>query len=306
MDSSYEYPDKPKEPDKKPCADCDLTDFDSMNCQVEGIAAEAEYMKKYQEDLKRRRTQFDTVRTAYDAARNAVAEDLALITEQLKKLRDQLECQLDEKKRTCLTDAWREVAGQLEKCGGEQGCCVTEEQCNFEWQFVKKPTAPEVRALIEDFERRVTAAEKCFDDVLAKEPDELKKRVTALKEFVAAIATAAADTKTTDYSRAFAELLWAEHRRRRIWLGFDNPNDFADCLCLALNCSLKGRRALAKLYGELKKLDCEDEKQKDRCTWLKANVVEEILAACRRICPPEKEQGSSRQSEQGSNQQSAY
>jgi hypothetical protein len=291
MDDSYEYPEtKPKEPEKKPCADCDLGDFDSVNCEVEGIAAEAEYMKQYQEDLKRRRTQFDAVRTAYDAARQAVAADLKQISEQLKKLREQLECQLDEKTRTCLVDAWREVAEQLEKCGGEQGCCVTEEQCTFEWQFVKKPTAPEIRALIEDFERRVTAAEKCFDDVLAKEPEELKKRVAELKTFVAAIGATAADTNTTDYSRAFAELLWAEHRRRKIWLGFDDPNDFADCLCLALNCSLKGRRALAKLYGILKTLDCEDKGKETRCTWLKAHVVDEILAACRRICPPEKEE----------------
>jgi hypothetical protein len=291
MDSSYQYPEtKPEEPEKKPCADCDLSDFDSVNCQVEGIAAEAEYMQKYQEDLKRRRTQFDTVRTAYDTARLEVAADLAQISEQLKKLRDQLECQLDEKKRMCLKDAWGEVAEQLEKCGGEQGCCVTEDQCKFEWQFVKKPTAPEVRALIEDFERRVAAAENCFDNVLAKEPEELKKRVADLKALVAAIGATAADPKTTDYSRAFAELLWAEHRRRKIWLGFDDPNDFADCLCLALNCSLRGRRALAKLNGILKTLDCEDKGMADRCAWLKAHVVDEILAACRRICPPDKEE----------------
>jgi hypothetical protein len=291
MDSSYDSPEtKPKEPEKKPCADCDLSDFDSVNCQVEGIAAEAEYMKKYQDDLKRRRTQFDALRTAYDAARQEVATDLAQITEQLRKLRDQLDCQLDEKKRTCLVDAWAEVAAQLDKCGGEQGCCVTEDQCKFVWQFVKKPTAPEVRALIEDFERRVTAAEKCFDDVLAKEPDDVKKRVADLKAFIEAIGATAADTKTIDYSRAYAELLWAEHRRKKIWLGFDNPNDFADCLCLALNCSLKGRRELAKLNGILKTLDCEDKGNEDRCAWLKAHVVDEILAACRRICPPEKEE----------------
>jgi hypothetical protein len=287
--SSYSYGEtKPKEPDgdDKPCADCDLSGFDSVNCEVEGVAAEAEYMKQHQEKLKQRRSQFDTARTDYDKARTEVAEKLAQIRKKLKRLRDQLECQLSDKKKRCLDDAWTEVAEQLKKCGGEGGCCVTEEQCSFEWELPDEPTAAEIRAFIEDFERRVVKAEDCFDRVLVKEPQELKTRVNELSDYVDKIEKAASDTKTTDYSEVYAQLLWAEHRARKIWLGFDNPSDYVDCLCRALKCSLDGRRALAKLTGLLKTRDCLSKGEEDRCTWLKGHVVEQILAACRRLCPP--------------------
>jgi hypothetical protein len=288
--SSYSYGETkpPKEPDgdDKPCADCDLSGFDSVNCEVEGVAAEAEYMKQYQEKLKQRRAQFDTARTAYDKARLEVAVNLAQIRKKLKRLKDQLDCQLDEQKRRCLYDAWREVAEKLKKCGGEGGCCVTEEQCNFSWELPEDATPAQIRALIEDFDRRVVKAEDCFDNVLVKEPDELKKRVTELLAFVDEIDKAASDTKTTDYSEVYAKLLWAEYRAKKIWLGFDNPSDYVDCLCRALKCSLDGRRALAKLNGLRTTRDCVAQGEADRCKWLNSHVVEEILAAYRCLCPP--------------------
>jgi hypothetical protein len=294
MNSSYGYPQpKPPDPGKdKPCTDCDLGGFDSVNCEVKGIAAEAAYMQTYQDKLKGRRAQFDTTRPAYDTARGGAAADLQQITQQLKRLRDQLECQLGEEQRKCLTDAWHQVRQQLEDCGFEQGCCVTDEHCTFEWTLPDDAKAPAIRALIEDFERRVGAAEACFDNVLVKEPDELTKRVADLKAYVTGIVTAVADPKTTDYANAFAQLLWAEYRREKIWLGFDTANEYIDCLCLTLNCSLRGRRALAKLTGILAVLDCKDQSTTDRCSTLRNNVVAEILAACRRICPPQQSTGT--------------
>lgn len=280
--SSYPYPQtKPAGPEHehRPCADCDLSGFDSVNCEIEGITAESDYMKLHKEKFATRRKQFDSARTAYDKARGEVAADLAQISQQLSRLRDQLECHLDEQTRQCLTEAWQDVAEQLRNCGGEQGCCVTEEQCRFEYDLGQEPKAPDIRALLEDFERRVVAAEGCFDKVLAAEPEELKKRIANLKTYIAAIA---ADPKTVDYSRAFAELLWAEHRRDKVWLGFDDVNEYAECLCLALTCSLEGRRAIAKLTGVLATLNCKDQGVTDRCTWLRDHVVEEILAGCRR------------------------
>lgn len=301
--SSYPYPPTKPGDDQhdhpKPCADCDVSGFDDVNCEVEGITAESEYLKQYKEKLAGRRKAFDTARTAYDKARHDVATDLAAITHQLKRLREQLECQVDEEKRRCLTDAWHEVREQLERCGGEQGCCVTDEQCDFGYELGEHPKAPQIRALIEDFDRRVVAAEWCFDEVLVKEPDELVKRVADLKAFVEAIAAEVADQKTTDYSHAFAELLWAEYRRHKVWLGFDEHSEYADCLCLALNCSLNGRRALAKLTGVVATLDCKDKGIRDRCDWLKGHVVDEILAACRRICPPRHDEGSPAQASAG-------
>jgi hypothetical protein len=296
--SSYPYPQtKGADRPRKPCADCNMSDFDSHNCEVEGITAESEYLKPHKVTFAARRKAFDTARTAYDTTRDEVGADLKQIKDKLRRLREQLECQLDDKGRRCLHDAWHEVKGQLEKCGGESGCCVTEEQCDFGYQLGDEPTAPGIRALLEDFERRTKAAEACFDDVLVKEPDELKARVATLKTFVDEIDAAVANPKTTDYSRPFAQLLWAEHRRRTVWLGFDDPTEYVNCLCLALNCSLNGRRALAKLTGMLATLDCRDRETAGRCAWLESHVVEEILAACQRICPPRTEETPSQSSE---------
>ena len=79
--SSYPYPQtKPDdEPHGRhnPCADCDVSGFDDVNCEVEGITAESEYMKQYKDKLAARRKAFDTARTAYDKARHDVAADLA-------------------------------------------------------------------------------------------------------------------------------------------------------------------------------------------------------------------------------------
>jgi hypothetical protein len=276
-----------KYPDDKPCVDCDLSDFDEHNCEVEGTKAEAEYMQTHHEKLKQRREQFDKARTDYETARQGVAADLEWIRNQLKRIRDDLECHLDEKQRNCLQRAWEEVYKRLRKCGGDGGCCVDEDDCRFEWTPGEYPTAPDIRATIEDFERRVKKAEDCFDE-LVKEPEELKDRVSKLKEFVTELAKPASQEAKKDYLRDFAKLLWAEYRLKQIWLGFDTVNEYVDCLCLALNCSLQGRRALAKLHGVLKTLECREAREKDRCAWLKKNVVEEIVAACRRICPPDR------------------
>jgi hypothetical protein len=297
MTTSYGYPQQPPEPctDPKPAAECDLSDFDDVGCEVEGIAAEADYMKQHQDKLKQRRAQFDTARSAYDKSRGDVATDLWQIDEHLKRLREQLTCQLQKEQIQCLTDAWGKVAEQLYTCGAAQGCCVTEEQCRFEWSFDENPTAGAIGGLLEDFRRRVEAAETCFDTVLVKEPANLKIRVAELKTFAGGIGGSAAtgtaasgatpSPTSPDYMRAFAQLLWAEYRRENIWLGFETAEEYTDCLCRALTCSLKGRQALARLTSMLAIIDCQAKRLSERCTWLRGNVVEQILADCRRMAP---------------------
>jgi hypothetical protein len=273
--------------DEKPCATCDLSDFDENSCDVEGMDAEAEYMKKLSEKLKTRRTQYDTVRAAYATARQDVAADLKQIEQQLKRIKEQLVCQLGEDERECLTEAWHTVRDRLEDCGHAGGCCVDEHDCTFEWTPAVPPSAPQIMATIEDFDGRVARAEACFDDVLAKEPDNLKKRVAELKTDVAQLATDTGATEGADYRRLYARYLWAKHRFHGIWLGFDTVTAFVDCLCLALNCSLQGRRAIARLTGALATLNCVERQRKARCDALVKNVWQEIVAECDRQCPPE-------------------
>jgi hypothetical protein len=286
----------------KPYADCDLKGFDDLNCKVAGIAAEADYMKKYQDKLTERRAKFDAARSAYEQARTAVAADVTAIGEQIERIGSQLECQVNEKDSKCLKEAWEEVRKQLDRCGGDRGCCVTPKDCNFDTPYASDEDdsgeeaddkkAAQIQVTIAEFEKRVTKAEKCFDDVMIKEPDALKGRVKDLKDFVEQIGNVSSDPKKGDYARAYAQLLWARQRLSDLWRGFANANDYSDCLCLALNCSLVGRRTLSKLTGTLTALNCRSDREAARCTWLKTHVVDEIIAICRRKRPPDKPDGN--------------
>lgn len=275
------------DPNHEPCVECDVTGFDDLQCDGEGVTAEAEYLGEHREQLTERRSQFDGARTNYEAARNAAAEHLTWIDRQLARIRDQIECQLSEERRGCLDEAWEHVRRDLESesCGGDTACCAPE-NCDFELDLDEDATSADIQALIDRFDKLVEKAESCFDALIG-EPEALADRITTLRDYVEQLATAVCDTDAPDFEHAYAKLLWAEYRRNTIWLRFDAADDYVDCLCRALNCSLKGRRALAKLAGMLATIECREQREHERCNWLREHVVEEVLAKCRRLRPPD-------------------
>jgi hypothetical protein len=282
MASTYPPPRQPEHP--RPDQECDIGELDVLKCEAEGIKRQAAYTAEHEADLQRRRTEFDGARTAYADARAAAHADVKELRHRLSRILEQLKCQIDDDEVIgCLDRAWEEVHERLRACGEPAGCCI-DDDCDFDTRCDDVSTE-ELLARIADIERRVKAAEACFDELI-QEPAKLTARVAKLKQDVEALAAAIADPKTADYRQAYATALWAWQRLRDIWLGFEHANEYHDCLCQGLMCSLRGRKALAVLEGELAVRTCREDAEKARCTWLREHVVEEILATYLKICPP--------------------
>jgi hypothetical protein len=296
MASTYPSPREHNHPEgerpRRECPECDLEALDDLKCVAEGVKAQADYTTSKQTELDARRTQFDGARAAYSDARASVRDDVRAIRDQLTRIRDQLECQLPEDVLECLRHAWEEVRDRLEYCGMPVGCCI-DDDCEFDDGCENVPTDDLLKRKAE-YERRVKAAEDCFDQLI-KEPADLKTRVADLKADVEALAKDTSDTR-----KAYARFLWYWRRLEDIWLGFEHANEYHDCLCQALMCSVKGHGAIAVLVGEIAVRTCRDKAEKDRCDWLKTHVVDEILAHCHKHLTPkpygEEEEGSPRQS----------
>jgi hypothetical protein len=267
---------------------CDVGALDDLACEAEGIKAQAEYTASKEADLKRRRAAFDTARAEYAAARTDAAVQTQELRHRLAQLREQLRCRLSRRVIECLEQAWDEVRDELRKCGAvEAGCCLDDdEQCEFETE--EGGTDQELRARRAEFERRVKAAEDCFD-ALVLEPAALTQRVADLKLEVDGITAEAADPATTDVKHTYARLLWAWQRLVDIWLGFEDVNAYHDCLCRGLACSVRGHKAIAVLVGELAVRACREKAEQARCTTLRTHVVDEILSVFLKLCPPDDE-----------------
>jgi hypothetical protein len=265
---------------------CDVGALDDLACESEGIKAQAEYTASKETDLKRRRTAFDTAKAEYATARTDAAAQVNELRHRLTQLREQLRCRLSRRVIECLEEAWNEVRDELRECGAvEAGCCLgDDEQCEFETG--EEGSDQDLRARKAEFERRVKAAEDCFD-ALILEPAALTQRVADLKLEVDAITAEAADPATTDVKHTYARLLWAWQRLVDIWLGFEDVNAYNDCLCRGLACSVRGHKAIAVLVGELAVRACREQAEQARCTTLRTHVVDEILSVFLKLCPPE-------------------
>lgn len=275
MASSPHQTKPPHTPDR-PCPSCAVDDLDDLQCEAAGFKRRSEVMEAQGNNLKTRRASFDSARKDYSTARTDAESDVAEIRRQLVYIVEQLRCSLKEDVVECLESAHRDVHQKLQECGGEVGCCIGD--CEFDASVEGETSA--LHAKLKDIEAKVVKAEACFDR-LAAEPAELPKRVKALKTAVEALAgTLKGQPKKADTRRSYAWALVYQQQRSDIWLGFDNVNDYVDCLCKGLSCSVRGRTALAALEGEVAVRACKEQKAKERCDWLGANVVEEILAAC--------------------------
>jgi hypothetical protein len=260
------------------CPECDLGALDDLKCVAEGVKAQAAYTAGKQTELDARRKQFDGARTAYSEARAKAEDDVKTIEADLNKLRTQLECQLPDHDLECLKDSWEDVRERLGHCGSmPTGCCI-DDDCEFD-DSCEDVSTDDLEKRKTEYERRVKAAEECFDQLI-KEPADLTKRVADLKKDVEALAKETGDTR-----KAYAKYLWYWRRLKDIWLGFEDANEYHDCLCQALMCTIKGHTAIAVLVGEIAVRTCRERSEKDRCKWLKEHVVDEILARCQKSTP---------------------
>jgi hypothetical protein len=270
------YQTKPPHIPEPPPYSCTVDDLDDIQCEASGYKARSEYMEQYAPELKERRTKFDTARKDYPPARTGAESDVVEIRKRLAYIVEQLKCSLDDDVEECLENARREVWEKLHECGDDVGCCVGDCECDYS---LDEETSA-LYAKTKEIETKVGKAEACFDR-LAAEPTELPKRVKALKTAVDALAEKlGGEPKKADTRRSYAWALVYKQQLKDIWLGFGDVNAYIDCLCRGLGCSVRGRTALAALAGERAVRECKDQKGKERCDWLRANVVEEILAKC--------------------------
>jgi hypothetical protein len=268
----------------KECPECDLGALDDLMCDAEGIKAQSDYTTSKKAEQDARRTQFDGARASYNKARADASDDVKEIRHQLTRILDHLRRCLPEDVLRCLDRAWDKVKEELEDCGMPKGCCLDDdEECEFDTSHENVPTQ-DLLARKAEFERRVKAAEDCFAELI-KEPEELKKRVAELKAAVEALSKDTANDK-----ESYAKALWYWRRLEDIWLGFEHANEYHDCLCQALMCSVKGHTAIAVLVGEIARRACRDRGEKARCDWLRTHVVDQILAHCQRHHPREYEE----------------
>jgi hypothetical protein len=262
---------------------CDPTVIDEVACRAAGVAKQAEYDKTYTEALETAKTTYDEVRKKYRTSRQAAALPAKELRHQIKHLLDRIRCLIEQRRVwVCLDDAFCEVLDQIACCGPEPGCCARERE--FDTAGAEDRSIRKLEQIIKKYQRWTDEAKKCFDD-LAAEPDALTARLEDVKQRVAAIdAALAADPATTDLKTVYVQAKVAQWKLERLYGGFAGPQDFVDCLCLALTTWTAGCRAVSELTRVLAFKECCEEQAEKRCESLRTNTVDAVLAVYDRLC----------------------
>jgi hypothetical protein len=293
---STEQQTKPAPPDdstSEPEA-CDPKVIDEVACRAAGVAKQAEYDKTYTDALAEARKTYDEVRKKYRKSRQDAARPAKELRHEIKRLLDRIRCLLEQRRVwECLDDAFCEVLDEIADCVKEPpGCCARERV--FDVSGADAMSIRRLERLIKKYERWTKAAKDCFDQ-LAKEPEELTKRLDEVRQLVAAIdAALSANPPTTDLKTLYAQAKVAAWKLNRLYAGFDDVQKFVDCLCLALTTWTDGCRAVSELTRVLAYKQCLEEKEDKHCEALLTNTVDEILAVYDRLCgtdPCEPENG---------------
>jgi hypothetical protein len=257
---------------------CDTGAIDDLQCEARAVKAESDALSQGAEDLDKRRAAFETARGDYSKARDEASKTVKELDRRVKDLLTDIKCLLNRDEVECLDQAFAQVVDCLQECRDSQGCCV-EDDCGFEnetWAVGQ----------IDDLRTRVEEVEKCFDDVLVMEPSALRQRVTDVQKLVNDLSDAMKDEPRDEVNRLYARAKEARYSLDIIWGRFKDVNEFQNCLCRGLACSLRGRQLLAQLAGDQEYRKCQQESCQKRCDWLGKNIVEETLATQLVICPP--------------------
>lgn len=267
-------------PEPHPCPPsmtCDTGAIDDLQCEASGVKAEADKLAEVATALATRRTAFNTARAEYSKARDEAAKSVKELRRRLNGLEIDTKCLLTPEEIGCVDEAFGQVEDCLDECTTTHGCCV-EEDCGFD-------TESWTVSQMEDLAQRVIKIEKCFDEDLVKEPAALTQRVTDVQKLIDDLATAMKDP--TDPTRLYVQVKEARRALDTVWGNFNDVNDFQNCLCCGLTCSLKGRQVLAQLAGDKAYAECQEASRQKRCEWLRKNIVEETLAVLLIVCPPD-------------------
>ena len=216
---------------------CDTRGIDDLQCEATGVKAESDALAAVAEALAKRRTDFETARSAYTQARDAATQAVKDLNRRVDDLLDDTRCLLNKDDVDCIDEAFGQVLDCLEDCDDEAGCCV-DEGCGFEgetWTVGQ----------IDDLRAQVVKVEKCFDEVLVKEPANLTDRVTKVTGLVDKLAEDLKADPREDANRLYARAKHARWVLDAIWGRFADVNEFQNCLCCGLTCSLRGRQWLA-------------------------------------------------------------
>jgi hypothetical protein len=282
----------PREAAERECPECDLKALDDLKCETERITKEASVTEESLDRLNTMRTEFDEAKTAYIGARSDAETALVAIDEQIDRLKSTIECLFEDKKDRveCLKASYETVKQSLAECEvGTAGCCVSANDCEYTWEVPDE----ELASRIQEYTKKVAKAEACFDE-LKGEPTALPERVTALQGSVSSVAEdVCADDKKSDWKGLYARFLKVLDDRGQIWHGFEGVAAYVDCLCLALTCVLKGKKALAKLEGQRAYVDCRESAKETRCQLIREHMIEEVIAEYERTCEQQKPQDQS-------------
>jgi enamine deaminase RidA (YjgF/YER057c/UK114 family) len=264
------------------CDDCDPDLLDALKCRAKGLQARADYNTAHLQALVTAREQYEGARAAYSAARAAATPLVEQAKSDLKCLLERLECLLDEdedKRRAIvkkIRKAFWEVHERIEECGSKTGCYL-DDDCDFD--DVRDCEPYDVPARLADIQQRTAAAEACFADLITI-PTVLPTTVAALQAEITAISDGAnGDPSPEVLVELYAAALVARQHAHDIWRGFDDVNDFVDCVCHALTCMLRGHTAIAILVGMLAVAQCQRESREAACELLRTKTAEQVVAA---------------------------
>ncbi len=266
----------PSQDDVDPCDQCPGI-LDELQCDAAGVAEQAKYIAGVQAAITTARDKYKTARTNYTQARTANQQTVKDIRTTLTTVEEQIVCLIhDTEVVNGLKQAYEWVAERLAACGGSEGCCANDLDCDFDTTCEDKEDV--LTGKIAVYTRTTSAAQACFDQ-LSTEPTDLATRISQLQGRVNGIATdLAGDTSKIDTKSLWARARVAQRDLDNVWLGFADANAYVTCLCEALTCLTKGHNAVAELTGRLAKLNCYMTAQETCCTNLRANVEDAIVA----------------------------
>lgn len=278
-----EGPQQEPEPGQDECRDCDPRHFANRGCRRRGVEDEAAYLAQEKPALEQAQTDYATTRKAYRDKRHSVALEVQDLRHQIRHMVDRVRCLIQQDRVVdCLDRAFAVICGQLDECGATGGCCVDDDDCEFDVECPED--YDELVRRIVGYTAHLAQDKACFATLVA-EPAALQARVDSAKQAVHDVAEALTkDPSTIDLKAWYANALVAQHALRLIWNGFSETKDFLDCLCRVYDCWINAVDAIAILTREKGVKDCHREARETHCKDLAEKTADAIVMEYERIC----------------------
>lgn len=276
-------------PADKSCSDCDLGEIESLACSAERFQKQADIAKESLAQMQDFKTKFATARSDYQKVRDAVMPDVDWSRSQLDELLETLRCKLSDEKEQCLEDALEKVAEAVKKCS-TTGCCAG--PCEFSSEVGEGESVAQLTGRIDQYKRDVAVSTECFDTLIT-EQTALKERVARIRKTVTELAAELCAEGSHDHARLYARALVAqwELRTAQLWRGFPTVNDYVDCLCRSLTCTLSGWEAIAVLEGIRVERDCKARAAATACQRKRDQMDDEVYCEYVRTCGDQEDDG---------------